>query len=71
MNLLETEMSLAELMAKLGEKNRTRFKKKILDILIVGKLVTPTIPNKPNSSKQKYVLTPQGREIIMRSSESQ
>ncbi len=70
MNLLKTEMSLADLMASLGEKNRTRFKKKILDILIVEKLVTPTVPNKPNSSKQKYVLTPQGMEIIMGNNES-
>ena len=61
---LQKETSLVELMTMFRQPNRDRFKRTSLDILIQSGLATPTIPNKPNSSKQKYVLTEAGRKLI-------
>jgi len=62
--MVETPISKMELMKKLEIANRSRFKRKCLDILIQSLLVTPTIPDKPNSKYQKYTLTDKGRELI-------
>lgn len=61
---LQKAMSMAELMEKFGQVNRTRFKRTCLDILIHTGLATPTVPDKPNSRFQKYVLTEKGKSII-------
>lgn len=61
---LQEEMSIIELMDILNQTNRTRFRRMCLNILLDSKLATPTIPDKPNSSKQKYVLTEAGRQLI-------
>ena len=61
---LQKERTLAELMAEFKQVNRGRFKSSSLDILIRAGLATPTIPDKPNSRFQKYVLTEKGRELI-------
>ena len=63
---LQKERTLAELMAEFKQVNRGRFKSSCLDILIRTGLATPTIPDKPNSRFQKYVLTEKGRELISR-----
>lgn len=62
--LLQDAMSMAELMAKLGQVNRGRFKRTCLDILINTGLVTLTVPDKPNSRFQKYVLSEKGKQIM-------
>ena len=61
---LQEEMSIIELMDILNQTNRTRFRRMCLNILLDTNLATPTIPDKPNSSKQKYVLTEAGRQLI-------
>lgn len=61
---LQKERTLAELMAEFKQVNRGRFKSSCLDILIRAGLATPTIPDKPNSRFQKYVLTEKGRQLI-------
>lgn len=61
---LQQEKNLSELMTEFGQTNRTRFKSSCLDILIRAGLATPTIPDKPNSRFQKYVLTEKGRQLI-------
>ena len=61
---LQKERTLAELMAEFKQVNRGRFKSSSLDILIRAGLATPTIPDKPNSRFQKYVLTEKGRQLI-------
>ena len=61
---LQKERTLAELMAEFKQVNRGRFKSSCLDILIRAGLATPTIPDKPNSRFQKYVLTEKGKELI-------
>ena len=61
---LQQERNLSELMIEFGQTNRTRFKSSCLNILIRAGLATPTIPDKPNSRFQKYVLTEKGKELI-------
>ena len=61
---LQKETSLVELMTMFRQTNRDRFKRTSLDILIQSGLATPTIPDKPNSSKQMYVLTEASRKLI-------
>ncbi len=53
-----------ELMKKFEWKDRTKFKKKFLNPLIEMKLITMTIPGKPKSSKQKYITTEKGKELL-------
>lgn len=62
--LLQKAMSMAELMQKFRQVNRTRFKRTCLDILIQTGLATPTVPDKPNSRFQKYVLTEKGKQLL-------
>lgn len=61
---LQEEMPISDLMKILNQSNRTRFRQTCLNILLDTHLATPTIPDKPNSSKQKYVLTEAGRKLI-------
>ena len=61
---LQEEMPISDLMNLLNQSNRTRFRQTCLNILLDTHLATPTIPDKPNSSKQKYVLTDLGRKLI-------
>lgn len=61
---LQEEMPISDLMNILNQSNRTRFRQTCLNILLDTHLATPTIPDKPNSSKQKYVLTEAGRKLI-------
>lgn len=59
-------VSKTDLMKNLEVSNRSRFKRKCLDILVQSGLATLTIPDKPNSRFQKYTLTEKGRNIIER-----
>jgi ATP-dependent DNA helicase RecG len=59
----EGEMTQKELMQKLKYKNRDHFRKNILVPAINKKLIEMTIPDKPNSSKQKYRLTEKGKQF--------
>lgn len=55
---LTSPMSMHELMLEFRQTNRGRFKRNYLDTLLDANLIKMTIPDKPNSSKQKYVQTP-------------
>ena len=57
-------VEMLELMAMARHTNRTRFRKTILQPLIEGEIIEPTIPDKPNSSLQKYRLTDKGRALL-------
>ena len=56
--------SILDLMEVAGEKNRTRFRNNILNLLMESGLVSPTIIDKPNSPKQKYILTEKGKVVL-------
>ena len=55
--------SLVELMRIAGYTQRPHFKAAHMEPLITGKILRMTVPDKPTSSKQRYVLTPAGLEL--------
>ncbi len=62
--VLQEATTLSDLMEKFEQTNRARFKRTSLDVLIQSGLVTPTVPDKPKSRNQQYVLTDKGRTLI-------
>lgn len=59
----DTPRTLNELLAASGYKQRAHFKAHILDPLLKGGILRMTVPDKPNSSKQQYVLTDVGVKL--------
>ena len=57
------EQDIKSLMLKMGLSNRTKFKDKYINPLINEGLLGMTIPDKPNSSLQKYCLTSLGKQL--------
>lgn len=51
----KTPKSLREIMEKFGFKQRINFKSKYINPLIEKDKLALTIPDKPNSSRQKYI----------------
>lgn len=59
----DTPRTLAELMEITGYKQRPYFKIHHLEPLLAGKVLRMTVPDKPTSSKQQYVLTETGVKL--------
>lgn len=57
------EHDIATLMQWVGRSNRSKFREAVLGPLLALDLVAMTIPDKPNSSKQRYRLTEQGAAL--------
>jgi len=55
---------IAELMAALGWKNRTKFRNRYVSPLINQELLGMTIPDKPKSRLQKYRTSQLGKDLI-------
>lgn len=55
---------ITDLMKASDKTNRTRFRNEILKPLLKKSLVEMTIPEKPRSSKQKYVITEKGKAVL-------
>ena len=53
-----------EIAAKLGKSKPTRYLNDLVSKMIDAKLIKYTIPDKPNSSMQRYLLTKKGRGIL-------
>jgi ATP-dependent DNA helicase RecG len=58
------DMSRQELQVILDLKDDKHFRSAYLKPAILQNLISLTIPDKPNSSKQKYCLTGKGRALI-------
>ena len=58
------ERSIAELMELFKWQNRTKFRTKYIKPLIDVGWLTMTIPDKPQSSKQRYITTETGKEAL-------
>ena len=56
-------MSRGEIIEALGLKDRMHFVSEYLQPALNAGLVEMTIPEKPTSSKQRYRLTPLGKEM--------
>lgn len=53
---------LSELMEKFGWKDRTKFRGKFVVPLLKNRLLSMTIPDKPNSRNQKYIISENGKK---------
>ena len=56
--------SIIDLMNSVEQTNRTRFRKQVIKPLIAAELITMIIPDKPQSSKQRYVITEKGKLLL-------
>ncbi len=59
------ERSITELMELFKWQNRTKFRAKYIKPLIDVGWLAMTIPDKPQSSKQRYVTTETGKEVLI------
>jgi predicted HTH transcriptional regulator len=64
LNLFRIRITNAELMKEFGLKNRTKFRRKYIAPLLKEDLISMTIPDKPNSPDQKYILTEKGKLLL-------
>jgi len=64
LTLAQVPQSMIALMDCIGWRNRTKFRQKYIIPLIEQKLLTMTIPDKPNSRLQQYVITSQGLHYL-------
>jgi ATP-dependent DNA helicase RecG len=64
LDLCRTPRSRDELQRALGLKNRDHFRRAFVLPALADGLLAPTIPDKPNSSLQKYRLTDKGRQYL-------
>ena len=56
--------SFGEMLAFMGLADRTKFRRKYIYPLLEASILELTIPEKPNSQKQKYRLTAKGLGIL-------
>jgi ATP-dependent DNA helicase RecG len=64
LNLCKSAPKLTDLMEAFSWSDRTKFRKKYLNPLIGEGLLEMTIPDKPQSSLQRYRLTAKGKEWL-------
>ena len=64
MILMDNDVAPSEIQKKLGIKHRPTFRKNYLYPAISFGLITPTIPDRPNSRLQKYRLTEKGKNLL-------
>ena len=62
--LIAGALSPEELRKSLQLKHRPTFRLNYLRPALSRKLIEPTIPDKPTSSKQKYRLTVKGKKLV-------
>lgn len=59
-----TEQPITNLMEIFNWKDRTKYKKKFIDPMLKTELIAMTFPDKPKSSKQKYITTEKGKRLL-------
>ena len=69
LGIAHDKASIEDLMKVTGQANRTRFRKAVLRPLLDADILEMTIPDKPQSSKQKYRLTKRGRKFLKENNE--
>lgn len=60
LNAASGETTLQAVMELIGKTNKSRTRNEIIKPLIKYNLIKMTIPDKPSSSKQKYIATQKG-----------
>ena len=66
LDLCEIPQALTDILAEMGLSNRTYFKQKYINPLITNGLLTMTKPDKPRAKDQKYVVTSEGRQVVLK-----
>jgi len=56
--------TITEIMKVMDWKNRTKFRDKYINPMIVSGVINMTIPDKPQSSKQQYYLSEKGKFFL-------
>jgi ATP-dependent DNA helicase RecG len=69
--LAQKEINIVDLMKTLNKTNRTRFRKHFLNPLIETGFIEFTIPGKPKSPIQQYIITGKGRQLLEKYSPQQ
>lgn len=64
LSICETSRSAPEIMTSLGRKKRTGAFQKVISSLLGKGLIAYTIPEKPRSKMQKYMITERGKAVI-------
>jgi ATP-dependent DNA helicase RecG len=64
LSVIDGEMARGEIMAALSLKDEKHFREHYQQSAVGAGLVEMTIPEKPRSSKQRYRLTEQGRQVL-------
>jgi ATP-dependent DNA helicase RecG len=58
------DRAIADIMTLFNRKDRTKFRETFINPLIEEDLLVMTLPGKPKSSKQKYIITDRGKEFL-------
>ncbi len=64
LQIITGEMSRIDIMTALGLKDEKHFREKYQQIGIATGVIEMTVPDKPESSKQKYRLTNAGKKLL-------
>ncbi len=64
LNLFTNPITNVDLMKEFGVKNRTKFRRKYIKPFMREELIGMTIPDKPNSPDQQYVITEKGKKLL-------
>ena len=59
-----SESAIGDLMSVAGRSDRTKFRNQVLKPLLDARWVAMTNPEKPNSSKQRYLITELGKALL-------
>ena len=63
-NFCSEPRSLQELLEHMGWRDRTKFRRRFISPLLDKGMIRRTIPDKPSSSNQKYLITDDGIKIL-------
>ena len=58
------EQAISNIQRQFKWTNRTKFRNKYISPLLQDGLLKMTIPDKPQSSKQRYVITEKGKQVL-------
>jgi len=64
LELCEKPVLITEIMESLDWKHRTKFRNKFIHPMLEAELIKMTIPDKPQSPNQQYVITEKGKELL-------
>ncbi|NLO02619.1 MAG: ATP-dependent DNA helicase [Bacteroidales bacterium] len=64
LDLCREPQSVQSLMGLVHWTNRTKFRNKYINLFLIMEYIQMTVPSKPNSSKQKYIITEKGNKFL-------